>query len=57
MIRELKKEDYAEVKEIFYEVHNLHYEARPDIYIDSNPLPKEVFQDFLNNQEQYIMYM
>ncbi len=52
MIRELKKEDYAEVKEIFYEVHNLHYEARPDIYIDSNPLPKEVFQDFLNNQEQ-----
>ncbi len=32
MIREMLLEDYEEVKELFYEVHNLHLENRPDIY-------------------------
>ena len=52
MIRELRIEDYEDVKEIFNEVHNLHYNARPDIYKDGNPLPIEIFQDFLNNKKQ-----
>lgn len=52
MIRKMELEDYEEVKEIFYEVHNLHLKNRPDIYKDGDPLPKEVFQDFLNNREQ-----
>ena len=33
MIREMKLEDYEEVQKLFYEVHNLHLENRPDIYI------------------------
>ncbi len=51
MIREMKLEDYEEVKELFYEVHNLHLENRPDIYIDGNPLPLKYFEELLNDKE------
>lgn len=45
MIREMKLEDYEEVKELFYEAHNLHLENRPDIYKDGNPLPLKYFEE------------
>ena len=51
MIREMLLEDYEEVKELFYEVHNLHLENRPDIYIDGNPLPLKYFEELLNDKE------
>lgn len=51
MIRKMVKEDYNEVKELFYEVHNLHLKNRPDIYQGGNPLPIEVFNDFLANYD------
>lgn len=51
MIRKMKLEDYEEVKELFQEVHNLHLENRPDIYIDGDPLPREIFEDFLHNSD------
>ena len=51
MIRKMKLEDYEEVKELFYEVHNLHLENRPDIYIDGNPLPLKYFEELLNDKE------
>lgn len=51
MIRKMVKEDYNEVKEIFYEVHYLHLENRPDIYKDGDPLPTEIFNDFLTNYD------
>jgi len=51
MIRKMVIEDYEEVKELFFEVHNLHFENRPDIYNDGNPLPKEIYEDFLHNSD------
>ena len=51
MIRKMKLEDYEEVKELFYEVHNLHLENRPDIYRDGNPLPLKYFEELLNDKE------
>ena len=51
MIREMLLEDYEEVKELFYEAHNLHLENRPDIYIDGNPLPLKYFEELLNDKE------
>lgn len=56
MIRKMKLEDYEEVKEIFYEVHNLHLKNRPDIYKNTNPLPIDIFNEFLNNKE-YLNYV
>lgn len=51
MIRKMIKEDYEEVKELFYEVHNLHLKNRPDIYKDGDSLPIEIFNDFLTNYD------
>lgn len=47
----MAKDDYNEIKELFYEVHSLHLENRPDIYQDGNPLSIEVFNDFLANYD------
>lgn len=51
MIRKMKLEDYEEVQKLFYEVHNLHLENRPDIYKDGNPLPLKYFEELLNDKE------
>lgn len=50
MIRELKKEDYECAKELVYQVHKLHLEYRPDIYIDGNPLPIEYFNNIISDK-------
>lgn len=39
MIRKIVEEDYEELRKLVYQVHELHYSNRPDIYIDGNPLP------------------
>lgn len=51
MIRKMLLEDYEEVKELFYEVHNLHLKNRPDIYKDGNPLQLKYFEELLNDKE------
>lgn len=51
MIRKMNKEDYNEVKELFYETHHLHLKNRPDIYNNSDPLPIEIFNDLLTNYD------
>lgn len=51
MIRKMLLEDYEEVKELFYEVHNLHLKNRPDIYMNGNPLPLKYFEELLNDKE------
>lgn len=50
MIRNLELADYEEAKELVYQVHRLHYNNRPDIYKDGNPLPIEYFEDIVNNE-------
>ena len=49
MIRKIVEKDYEELKKLVYQVHELHYSNRPDIYIDGNPLPLEYFNEILND--------
>ena len=50
LIRKIENKDYEELVKLVYQVHKLHYEHRPDIYIDGNPLPKEYFEEMLNDK-------
>ena len=51
MIRSLELTDYEEVKQLFYQVHALHYGSRPDIYIENgNPLPTEDFERMIRDE-------
>lgn len=46
IIRDAVFEDYAGISVLISQVHNLHYQNRPDIYLDTKiPLPKIDFQD------------
>lgn len=53
MIRELIKEDYENIKKLVYQVHKLHLEHRPDIYIDGNPLPIEYFNNIISDENSF----
>ncbi len=53
MIRKIMEQDYKELKNIFYQVHELHYEHRPDIYVDENPLSLEYFNEILKDDSSY----
>lgn len=49
-IREAIKNDYINISNLVKEVHNLHVENRPDIYLDNdNPLMKDRFEGLLNS--------
>lgn len=50
MIRKVEEKDYEELVKLVYQVHEFHYEHRPDIYVDGNPLPKEYFENMLNDE-------
>lgn len=50
MIRNLELTDYEEAKQLVYQVHTLHYNSRPDIYIEGNPLPIEYFKIMINDK-------
>lgn len=41
MIRKANKKDCEKLVSLIYQVHQLHYEHRPDIYIEGNPWKKE----------------
>jgi ribosomal protein S18 acetylase RimI-like enzyme len=49
MIRLLELKDYEKAKKLVYQVHSLHYNNRPDIYLDGNPLPMEYFEVSIND--------
>ncbi len=49
MIRKIVKKDYEELKKLVYQVHELHYSSRLDIYVDGNPFPLEYFTRILND--------
>ena len=43
MIRKVADRDYNNVKKLVLQVHKLHVENRPDIYLDNEPIPLEYF--------------
>ena len=53
MIRKIVEKDYEELKKLVYQVHELHYSNRPDIYIDGDPLPLEYFNGILNDNTAF----
>lgn len=53
MIRKIIEQDYEELKQLVYQVHELHYLNRPDIYVDGNPLPLEYFNEILNDNNAF----
>ncbi len=58
MIRKATIEDFESVNDIVREVHNIHFEARPDVYNDIlNPLNYEYFTEVIaeNNHEIFVM--
>lgn len=50
MIRKIEKRDYEKIIKLVYQVHELHYKNRPDIYNDKNPLSKEDFENIINDE-------
>ena len=50
MIRKVEVKDYQELVKLVYQVHKLHCEHRPDIYLDGNPLPRNYFENMLNDE-------
>ena len=50
-IRILILSDYDEVKNLVYQVHELHFKNRPDIYRDGNPLPLSYFEKIVNDKD------
>ncbi|QTL97862.1 GNAT family N-acetyltransferase [Iocasia frigidifontis] len=55
-IREANFEDYNEIKILMNQVHNLHCQNRPDIYVDTNePLKKEEFKEIVNNSNKIVL--
>lgn len=58
MIRKIVEKDYEELKKLVYQVHELHYLNRPDIYVDGNPLPLTYFNAILNDTSAFnIVYI
>lgn len=49
MIREARKKDYEEIKQLVDQIHDLHLKNRPDIYQEGNPMPRGVFDKYLND--------
>lgn len=51
-IRDMKLEDYNEVDRLMAQVHKLHVEGRPDLYIDVEHIySMEMFQEMVENED------
>lgn len=53
MIRKIKTNDYERLKELVYQVHQLHYSNRSDIYVDGDPLPLAYFNEMLDADDAF----
>jgi Acetyltransferases len=55
-IREAAADDYAGVGSLVSEVHRLHLENRPDVYLDTDmPFPKERFSELLQREDTKLL--
>lgn len=52
-IRKMTLEDYDQAKDLVYQVHELHYKNRPDIYNDGNPLPFAYFETQVKKEDGF----
>lgn len=51
-IRNMRLEDYREVDRLMAQVHKLHVEGRPDLYIDVEHIySMELFQEMVENED------
>ncbi|WP_346873812.1 GNAT family N-acetyltransferase [Clostridium sp. UBA5988] len=51
-VREAIRSDYIEINNLVKEVHNLHVENRPDVYVNTDtPLIKEDFYELLSTSD------
>lgn len=52
MIREIRIEDYGAVDKLMQQLHKVHVNGRPDLYVDlEHPYSKEEFEDLVENDE------
>lgn len=52
IVREANVNDYIGISSLVLEVHNLHVENRPDVFLEvDNPFLKEQFEDLLNSND------
>lgn len=55
-IREGIVDDYIDIRNLTREVHELHYNNRPDVYTNiDNPLPQEYFQEILKAEDTKLL--
>lgn len=51
-IRKIKKNDYLYVDRLLKQLHNVHVEGRPELFIDvEHPYSEELFQNLISNKE------
>lgn len=48
-------DDYPIVANLFYQIFEKHLHARTDIYHDGNPLSKEVYEQFMADENQFVL--
>ena len=48
-------DDYPIVANLFYQIFEKHLHARTDIYHDGNPLIKEVYEQFMVDENQFVL--
>lgn len=49
-IRKMEERDFDAVHLLFEQVHALHVENRPDVYRNTDPLPRARFEEMLTNE-------
>ncbi|MEI6054365.1 MAG: GNAT family N-acetyltransferase [Candidatus Saccharibacteria bacterium] len=54
-IRNINSEDYESVREIITQVHNLHFDNRPDLYKKDNPFNKEYFESLSSDNNSILL--
>ena len=49
-IRKMEERDFDAVHLLFEQVHALHVENRPDVYRNTDPLPRARFEEMLTDE-------
>lgn len=55
VIRFIKEQDMIEARKLLLEVHQLHYENRPDIYKDTTGITQEYFSNLCREENTFTM--
>lgn len=55
VIRFIEEQDMIEARKLLLEVHQLHYENRPDIYKDTTEITQEYFSNLCREENTFTM--